>query len=120
MECGRNNTLRSNYSRTDSNNKRRYQPPWGYAVEEWISVGLWTLGNERRLADVGDEETWVYKSNPADLNCLSTESSNTGEENFHTGEAQEDATKTAPPAVSVAYEIVECVVWVEGLQHAMI
>ena len=87
----------------------------GNAVIKRIGIRFWVNADKGCLACICKEEARVSISKPADLNCLPTECTNIRKERFDTCECKEDTTKTAPPFIFVAYEIVECIVRIECL-----
>lgn len=91
-----------------------------HAVVEWVRICIRVLADESSLTRICQEKARVGITEPADLDCAATESSNIREEGFNTSERQENTSETSPPFVFVPREIIESVVRVEGFENSII
>lgn len=78
------------------------------------------LANVRSLAAIRKQKARISVAKPAELNGVPGERSNISEQGLDSGEGEEHTTKAAPSLVLVAYQIFECVVWIEGFEDRVI
>ena len=116
LKCGCDYSLRCNDCRQNRNDKRRVESSWRNCIEERVRECTFVLTNECCLSNVGQEETWIGISQPAQLNSAPAEGPQVCKQGFDSSEGQEDAPKRSPSTVAISDQVRKSKSGREGFQ----
>lgn len=92
LECGCYHSLGGYNSSSHGHDQREDQPALWSTIEERVREGIWVFAYVCSLAAICEQEARIGVAQPTELDRVTAESTNVGEEGFYSSERKKYAT----------------------------